>query len=91
MLSFHHCRPAGLVGAEGPGARGGRALSLLGSRWEPGLLVAISLKGQDGGRRVSWHLWSFSGVLQVSRVGPSLWPLFQTPLWSWGGRMLPVF
>lgn len=47
MLPFHHHRPAGLVGMEGPGASGGRALSLLGGRWEPRLLVATS-HAKDG-------------------------------------------
>lgn len=45
MLPFHHHRPAGLVGTEGPWTRGGRAPSSLGSMWEPRDLVAISSEG----------------------------------------------
>lgn len=52
MLPFHHRKPSSLVRAEEPWARGGRAPRLLGSRWEPRLLVAISSKGWGRGTRV---------------------------------------
>lgn len=64
MLPFHHRRPSGLVGAEGPWTREGRAPRLLGSRWELRDLVTISSRGQGQGARgqswASWRLWLFS-------------------------------
>lgn len=75
MLPFHHCKPLGLVGAEEPWARGGKAPRLLGSGWESRFLVAISSKGWGSGRSgvlAELTLWPFSAVPQVDRVSPSL-------------------